>query len=225
MLQRGLGQGFWTTGAGLLVSRLNSSFWGKAQPLWYKLLSLEAFLPPLGLKQLQSVRLSSSSGLRLTFSSIESGFWSNEELLNGPYLRLQPINSYGAQHLLRDGRDQIAFHLLPPCGSRASRGQSRPVWGTAIPFLPSALLTLVCRSLISIGGAGPLSRQRMGDCTQGRTVVSWPRILSISCDSEWLLWDTGPQITKPVLQSPATCICTVTGNRCCRHHPSSLLQA
>lgn len=35
---------------------------------------LDAFLPPPGLKQLQSVCRSSSSGLRLTFSSIGSGF-------------------------------------------------------------------------------------------------------------------------------------------------------
>lgn len=79
-VQRGAGRGFWTHGAGLVknaTSRPSSSFRGRPQPPLCKPFSPEALHAPPGLKQLLSPRLTSSSGLRLTFSSIESGFGSN----------------------------------------------------------------------------------------------------------------------------------------------------
>lgn len=81
--------------------RPSSSFRGRPQPPLCNLLSPEAVPRLPGLKQLLSPRLASSSGLRLTFSSVESGLGSNQEFLNGSYLNLQTINSYGTRHLLR----------------------------------------------------------------------------------------------------------------------------
>lgn len=107
--------------------RPSSSFRGRPQPPLCKLLSPEAVPRLPGLKQLLSPRLASSSGLRLTFPSVESGLGSNQEPLNGSYLNLQPINSYGAQHLLRRQREQIASQ--PICFPPASLlGGAGPLW-------------------------------------------------------------------------------------------------
>lgn len=79
--REGPAKGFWTSGAGLVnnsICRPCSSFTGRPQPPPCTLLSPEALPSLSGLKQLLSPRLSSSSGLQLTFCSVDSGLGSNQ---------------------------------------------------------------------------------------------------------------------------------------------------
>lgn len=113
-------------------SRPSSSFRDRSQPPLCKLLCPEAL--PTSPDESNGCLLASlpALGFDEPFPPWRVVWGVIRESLNGSYLSLQAINSYGAQHLSRGPQDQIASQLIcfPPASLRggAEAFWSRQAW-------------------------------------------------------------------------------------------------